>query len=87
MEHLARHVAGILAGEEQEGGGNFVGLAGAVHGGAFPKCLSLSGLAPPEGLSGVQIGPGATALTRIPSPTRFCESERVKAVIAPFVLE
>src|SRR3546814_7749062 len=47
-----------------------------------PKCSSFSGLAPPLGLSGVQIGPGATAFTRMPSPTRFSDSDRVKAVIA-----
>src|SRR3546814_453383 len=32
-------------------------------------------------------GPGATAFTRIPSPIRLAERLRVKAVIAPLVLE
>ena len=39
------------------------------------------------GWSGVQIGPGATAFTRMPFSIRFSDSERVKAVIAPLVLE
>lgn len=39
------------------------------------------------GMSGVQIGPGATALTRIPLSERFSASERVKLVMAPFVAE
>jgi hypothetical protein len=37
------------------------------------------------GMSGVQIGPGATAFTRMPRSTRFSASERVNATIAPFV--
>ena len=40
---------------------------------------------PPNGLSGVQIGPGATPFTRMPFSIRFFDKERVKAVIAPLV--
>ena len=40
-----------------------------------------------DGMSGVQIGPGATALTRIDLSASACESERVKDVIAPLVEE
>jgi hypothetical protein len=40
-----------------------------------------------EGMSGVQIGPGATAFTRIFLSISACESERVKATIAPLVAE
>jgi len=40
-----------------------------------------------DGINGVQIGPGATPLTRIPRSARFIDSERVKAVIAPLVAE
>ena len=39
------------------------------------------------GCSGVQIGPGATAFTRIPSETSERAMARVKLTIAPFVLE
>ena len=85
MQHLAGHVADVLAGEEQEGRRDLVGLAGPPIGVSLPKSLISSGGWPPNGLSGVQIGPGATALTRMPSSTRFCDSERVKAVIAPLV--
>ncbi|MNP69338.1 hypothetical protein D3C76_1654210 [compost metagenome] len=40
-----------------------------------------------EGISGVQIGPGATALTRMPCSTRFRANERVKETTAPLVEE
>ncbi len=36
-------------------------------------------------MSGVQIGPGATPLTRMPLSTSACDSERVSATIAPLV--
>ena len=35
-------------------------------------------------MSGVQIGPGATPLTRMPCPTSALASDRVKATIAPY---
>jgi hypothetical protein len=35
--------------------------------------------------NGVQMGPGATALTRMPLPQSWLDRERVKAMIAPFV--
>jgi hypothetical protein len=37
------------------------------------------------GMSGVQTGPGATALTRMPRPTYWFDSPRVKATMAPLV--
>ena len=37
------------------------------------------------GISGVQIGPGATALTRIPCSTSDSARERVNVTIAPLV--
>jgi hypothetical protein len=36
-------------------------------------------------MSGVQIGPGATAFTRIFFSARFSASDRVNPTIAPFV--
>ncbi|KIO58846.1 hypothetical protein B4065_0667 [Caldibacillus thermoamylovorans] len=38
-------------------------------------------------MSGVQIGPSAIALTRIPCFTREAESDLVNETIAPFVAE
>ncbi len=40
-----------------------------------------------EGIKGVQIGPGATALTRMPFSTSAFASERVKATMAPLVAD
>jgi hypothetical protein len=62
-----------------------LGWPGRFIGVFWPKVASFSGLDPPDGLSGVQIGPGATPLTRMPLSSRFCDSERVNAVIAPLV--
>ena len=64
-----------------------MGWPGRPIGVFSPKVSSFSGLAPPHGLSGVQMGPGATAFTRMPSSMRFSDSERVNAVIAPLVAE
>ena len=58
-----------------------MGCPGRPIGVFSPNVSSFSGLAPPHGLSGVQIGPGATALTRMPSSIRFSLSARVNAVI------
>src|SRR3546814_4630175 len=41
MQHLPRHVAGIVAGEEQEGGRDLVGLAGAAHRGVLAEMREL----------------------------------------------
>jgi hypothetical protein len=40
-----------------------------------------------DGISGVQIGPGATAFTLMPFSARFAASARVYATIAPLVEE
>src|SRR5216110_2311461 len=40
-----------------------------------------------DGISGVQIGPGATAFTRIFLSARAWDKERVRATIAPLVEE
>jgi hypothetical protein len=39
------------------------------------------------GIKGVQTGPGATQVTRIPRPSRVCANEYVNAVTAPLVAE
>ena len=51
-----------------------------------PNFATLSG-GKVDGISGVQIGPGATPLTRMPFSTSACDSERVKATMAPLVDE
>jgi hypothetical protein len=38
-----------------------------------------------DGISGVQIGPGATEFTRIPFSASSCASPAVKLAIAPLV--
>jgi hypothetical protein len=49
-----------------------------------PNLATLSG-GKVEGISGVQIGPGATPFTRMFFSARFSDSDRVKATIAPLV--
>ena len=39
------------------------------------------------GMNGVQIGPGATAFTRMPLPVSAFANDREKARFAPFVVE
>lgn len=41
MQHLSRHVAGVVTGQEQEGRRNLIGLAGPTHRRAFAKMLQL----------------------------------------------
>jgi hypothetical protein len=53
---------------------------------SLPKEATLSsGMV--AGMSGVQIGPGATALTRMPCLISCWERLRVKATMAPLVEE
>jgi hypothetical protein len=86
MQHLPGHIRGVVAGQKQETGRDLLGLAGAAHGTSLPKAATCSaGMV--AGISGVQIGPGATALTRIPLPTSCWDRLRVKATIAPLVEE
>src|SRR3546814_1090445 len=68
-------------------GATSLGWPGRPIGVLSPKCSTFSGDAPPKGLSGVQMGPGATPFTRMPLSTRFSDRERVKAVMAPLVDE
>jgi hypothetical protein len=52
----------------------------------FPNSSSFSP-SKVAGISGVQIGPGATPFTRMPRSTSARDSERVNATIAPLVDE
>lgn len=47
--------------------------------------LATSSAGSVAGVNGVQIGPGATAFTRIPFSTRACDNERAKLTMAPLV--
>src|SRR4029079_6448935 len=69
----------------KKAGATSFGWPGRPIGVSLPNSGMSSGFCPPNGLSGVQMGPGATAFTRMPFLTRFFESERVNAVIAPLV--
>ena len=84
VKHLPGHVAGILAGEEQEARRDLVGLAGPAHRRVLAELGDLLRRLAADGLSGVQIGPGATPFTRMPFLTRFLASERVKPSDRPF---
>ena len=53
--------------------------------GALLPCLAVFSASNEAGIRGVQIGPGATALTRMPFSTSSWDSERVKATMAPLV--
>ncbi len=53
--------------------------------GAFSPNFATFSAGKDAGMSGVQIGPGATPFTRIFRSRSCCESERVNATIAPFV--
>src|SRR3546814_673092 len=50
VQHLPRHVARVLAGKEQERGGNLIGLAGTPHRRPFAEMLQLVGRRPAHGV-------------------------------------
>ena len=86
MQHLAAHVGGLVAGQKHEAGGDFVGLTGPMRGGgaAVSGCTFRAERGRNER---VQIGPGATAFTRMFCSIKLCDSERVSATMAPLVAE
>src|SRR5690606_29822137 len=43
MQHLTRHIAAVIAGQEQEGRRDFIGLARPFHGCAFAEMRNLFG--------------------------------------------
>ncbi len=86
MQHLAADVGRVVTGQVDVAGGQLFRLAGPAIGVSAPKWATFSALKV-DGISGVQIGPGATALTRMPRLTRFIDSDRVNEVIAPLVEE
>src|SRR5882757_9630679 len=61
------------------------GCPARLSGTCFPKFLTASsGIV--DGIKGVQIGPGATALARMPFSANNCASPAVKFWIAPLVV-
>jgi hypothetical protein len=69
-------------------GASSSGCAGRPIGLFAPNFATPSGGKPSsDGFSGVQTGPGATALTRMPRSMSDCASVFVNALIAPFVAE
>ena len=80
MQHLSGHVGGILASEEEVGWRDLVGLTGTAQRGILAEFRDLV-----CGEAGVQIGPGATALTLTPLSASWADSDRVKDTTAPLV--
>ena len=86
MEHLSRHTGGVVRREKDKAWGHLGGSPTRFIDTSPPKFSTLSG-GKVEGINAVQMGPGATAFTRIPRSATAFESERVKATIAPLVAE
>lgn len=74
-----------LAKNKKHGATSF-GIPARFIGESLPNSAFFFGLNE-EAISGVQIGPGATALTLIPLSIRLTERLLVKEIIAPFVAE
>ena len=66
MQHLSGRIRRIVRSQKNVGGRNFLRLAGRFMGTSAPKFSTCSD-DNVEGMSGVQIRPGASALTRIPA--------------------
>ncbi len=65
-------------------GATSFGWPGRFIGVSAPKLFTLFS-SKVDGISGVQIGPGATPWTRMPFSASDCASDRVNDVMAPFV--
>ena len=82
--HCPRDVARLVRRQQHEGWCQLLGLSGRASGACWPKLAAFSA-AIVEGMSGVQIGPGATQLTRMPRWPSIWDSPPVKFWIAAFV--
>src|SRR5881398_2459630 len=86
MQHLAGYVGESSEARNTKQVATSSGSPSRLSGVSEPNvATSLAGKV--EGISGVQIGPGATAFTRIFLSARAWDKERVKATIAPLVEE
>jgi len=63
----AVHVAGVVGGEERDRGGDLVGAADAPSGITRAYSATMRSLETSTAASGVSMGPGQTALVRMPS--------------------
>jgi hypothetical protein len=86
VQDLARHVDGVVGGEEDVRRRHIGRLAGRPSGTERPNEATDSS-SKVTGMSGVHTGPGATALTRIPRSARRCDNDRVVATMAPLLAE
>jgi len=86
MQHLAGEVGAIIGCKKDVAGATSSGSPGLPSVVSLPNDATLSA-GNVDGISGVQIGPGATALTRIPRSAKAFDKERVNATMAPFVAE
>jgi hypothetical protein len=84
MQDLAGHIRRIIAGKKYTADGKFFRLARTPKRHVGTEGLNLFRWIV-DGISGGQIGPGATPFTRIPFLASACDSERVNAAIAPLV--
>lgn len=86
MHHLSAYIRRVIRSKVYVSGSQFIRLPWPLH---WLRCAELTYFfsSNVDGMSGVQIGPGATALTRIPFSITFIDSERVNEVIAPLVDE
>jgi hypothetical protein len=82
-DHRAGYVAAIVRGEKNVGGRQLSRLTRAFERRVLAKMLDPAG-AIVDGISGVQIGLGATQLTRIPFSARSCARPAVELALAPF---
>ena len=87
MQDLPGHIGRVRACKENVGRGDLVRLAGAAERLVGAENSSTLSWGKVDGISGVQIGPGATALTLILRSARLVASDRVKATMAPLVAE
>ena len=81
--HRSRNVAPLIRRQQHEGRCQLLRLARARERGLLALAAFSAGIV--EGMSGVQIGPGATAFTRMPRSASICARAAVKFEIAPLV--
>ena len=84
MQRLPGHVARAFRREQHVAADQFVRLPRPLSGTFAPNFATCSAVNV-DGISGVQIGPGATALTRMSRSASSADSDRVNATIAPLV--
>ena len=82
----ARHVGGVVARQIHVGPREFGRLSGAAERSVLAERREPLGVPSVAGMSGVQIGPGATAFTRMPFGPSSSASAFENATCAAFVI-